>query len=35
LAANAALDFAGRGFSVMEMHGGFEAWTKNELEVEE
>ena len=34
LAATAALEFASRGFSVMEMEGGFEAWRDNELEVE-
>lgn len=34
LAANAALEFASRGFPVMEMEGDFEAWKENELEVE-
>ena len=34
LAANAALEFASRGFPVMEMEGGFEAWKENDLEVE-
>jgi hypothetical protein len=34
LAANAALEFASRGFPVMELEGGFEAWKENELEVE-
>lgn len=34
LAAQAAVDFAGKGFSVMEMDGGYEAWEKNELPVE-
>ena len=34
LAANAALEFASRGFPVMEMEGGFEAWKENELDVE-
>jgi len=33
LAANAAVEFAGRGFPVMEMDGGFEAWKENELPV--
>ncbi|MFO1500800.1 MAG: rhodanese-like domain-containing protein [Verrucomicrobiota bacterium] len=34
LAATAAVEFAGKGYSVMEMDGGFEAWQANELEVE-
>jgi rhodanese-related sulfurtransferase len=34
LAATAAVEFAGKGFSVMEMDGGFEAWKKNDLEIE-
>ncbi len=34
LAATAAVEFAEKGFSVMEMDGGFEAWKENELEVE-
>jgi len=34
LAAQAAVDLAGKGFSVMEMDGGYEAWEKNELPVE-
>jgi rhodanese-related sulfurtransferase len=34
LAANAALEFASRGFPVMEMEGGFEGWKENELDVE-
>jgi rhodanese-related sulfurtransferase len=34
LAANAALEFAARGFPVMEMEGGFEAWKDNDLDVE-
>lgn len=33
LAANAAVQFARDGFSVMEMDGGFEAWKENDLEV--
>lgn len=34
LAATAAVELAGKGFSVMEMDGGFEAWKENDLEVE-
>ena len=34
LAANAAVRFAERGYPVMEMDGGFEAWKEAELEVE-
>ena len=34
LAATAAVELAGKGYPVMEMDGGFEAWQKNELEVE-
>jgi len=34
LAATAAVEFAGKGFSVMEMDGGFEAWKENELQIE-
>lgn len=34
LAATAAVEFAGKGYSVMEMDGGFEAWQENELEIE-
>jgi len=34
LAANAALQFAGRGYPVMEMDGGFEAWKDADLDVE-
>jgi rhodanese-related sulfurtransferase len=34
LAATAAVEFAGRGYSVMEMDGGFEAWKENDLEIE-
>jgi rhodanese-related sulfurtransferase len=34
LAATAALEFAGKGYPVMEMEGGFEAWKENELEIE-
>jgi rhodanese-related sulfurtransferase len=35
LAANACAAFASKGFPVMEMEGGFEAWKESELEVEE
>jgi rhodanese-related sulfurtransferase len=34
LAATAAVEFAGDGYSVMEMDGGFEAWKENELQIE-
>jgi rhodanese-related sulfurtransferase len=34
LAATAAAQFAGQGFPVMEMDGGFEAWTENDLKLE-
>jgi len=34
LAAMAGQEFAGRGYSVMEMDGGFEAWKENDLEIE-
>ena len=34
LAATAAVEFAGKGYPVMEMDGGFDAWTENELKVE-
>jgi len=34
LAARAAVAFAGQGYPVMEMDGGFEAWKDNELDVE-
>ena len=35
LAANACVHFASRGYPVMELEGGFDAWKKNELDVEE
>src|SRR3989442_15674828 len=35
LAANACVRFAGRGYPVMELEGGFEAWKQNELDIEE
>ena len=34
LAAKACVQFAGAGFPVMEMDGGFEAWKENKLKVE-
>lgn len=34
LAAKAAAQFAAQGYRVMEMEGGFEAWTENDLPVE-
>jgi len=34
LAAKAAVEFAGRGYPVMEMDGGFRAWKEHELETE-
>ncbi len=34
LAAQAAVDFSGKGFAVMEMDGGYEAWEKNKLPIE-
>jgi rhodanese-related sulfurtransferase len=34
LAATAAVEFAGKGYSVMEMDGGFAAWKENDLEIE-
>jgi rhodanese-related sulfurtransferase len=34
LAANACVAFAGKGFSVMELEGGFETWEQHELDVE-
>lgn len=34
LAAKACVQFAGAGFPVMEMDGGFEAWKENDLKVE-
>ncbi len=35
LAAKAAVQFAEQGFSMMEMDGGFKAWTAHNLEVEQ
>jgi rhodanese-related sulfurtransferase len=34
LAAHACVHFAGQGYPVMEMEGGFEAWRENDLESE-
>src|SRR5581483_352111 len=34
LAAKACVEFAGQGFPVMEMDGGFDEWQENELEIE-
>ncbi|PYJ55890.1 MAG: rhodanese [Verrucomicrobia bacterium] len=35
LAANACVQFAGKGYPVMELEGGFEAWKENDLDIEE
>jgi rhodanese-related sulfurtransferase len=35
LAANACVQFASKGYPVMELEGGFEAWRDNELDIEE
>lgn len=34
LAATAAVEFAGKGFPVMELDGGFEEWKENDLDIE-
>jgi len=34
LAATAASEFAGKGFPVMELDGGFDEWTEHGLEIE-
>jgi rhodanese-related sulfurtransferase len=34
LAATAALEFAGQGYSVMELEGGFDEWKEHGLEIE-
>jgi len=34
LAAAAAVEFAAKGFSVMEMDGGMRAWREHELDIE-
>ena len=35
LAANACLHFASKGYPVMELEGGFEAWRENELDIDQ
>src|SRR5438552_9113438 len=35
LAANACFQFAGKGYPVMELEGGFETWKENELDIDE
>jgi rhodanese-related sulfurtransferase len=35
LAANACVQFASKGFPVMEMDGGFSVWKQHELDIEE
>lgn len=35
LAASACALFAGKGFPVMELEGGFDTWKRNEQEIEE
>jgi rhodanese-related sulfurtransferase len=35
LAANACVQFAGKGFPVMELEGGFAVWKEHDLEIEE
>jgi rhodanese-related sulfurtransferase len=35
LAANACVQFAARGYPVMELEGGFEQWKEYELDIEE
>ena len=34
LAATAAVEFAGQGYSVVELEGGFAGWKENELPIE-
>jgi len=34
LAANACFTFAGKGYPVMELDGGFNSWKEHELEIE-
>ena len=34
LAAEAAMEFAGKGYPVMEMEGGFEGWKESDQEIE-
>jgi len=35
LAANACVQFAGKGYPVMELEGGFAVWKEHDLDVEE
>jgi rhodanese-related sulfurtransferase len=35
LAANACVQFAARGYPVMELEGGFEVWKEHQLDIEE
>jgi rhodanese-related sulfurtransferase len=35
LGANACLHFASKGYPVMELEGGFEAWKENELDIDQ
>jgi len=35
LAANAGVEFAGKGFPVMEMDGGFNSWKEHNLKIEQ
>ena len=35
LAANACVRFAGQGYPVMELEGGFEVWKEHDLDIEE
>jgi rhodanese-related sulfurtransferase len=35
LAANACVQFASQGYSVMELEGGFQVWKEHELDIEE
>ena len=35
LAANACVQFAGQGYPVMELEGGFETWKEYQLDIEE
>jgi len=35
LAATAGVEFAAHGYPIMEMQGGFDAWSQNEFEVEQ
>jgi rhodanese-related sulfurtransferase len=34
LGAKACVEFAGQGYPVMELDGGFEAWKENDLDIE-